>query len=173
MSSLARRTLHITAAVAGIAALGAGLAGNAFAAPAPSQSVPTTEVAPGPSTESPAGSLAGVAGTAGRVVDSPALPALFAFESPLAHAPAVASAIPASTDVASTGAQNRTTYTETTTVNGQTRTRTTQTGPTSSGQDADGPLTQVDGRQVVGDVVNHAVGSPQAVTGSTLGLPLG
>ena len=34
MSSLARRTVRTTAAVAGIAALGAGLAGNAVAAPA-------------------------------------------------------------------------------------------------------------------------------------------
>ena len=34
MSSLARRTVRTTAAVAGIAALGAGLAGNALAAPA-------------------------------------------------------------------------------------------------------------------------------------------
>jgi hypothetical protein len=33
MSSLARRTLRTTAAAAGIAALGAGIAGNAVAAP--------------------------------------------------------------------------------------------------------------------------------------------
>jgi hypothetical protein len=43
MSSLARRTLRTTAAAAGIAALGAGLAGNAVAAPAIDSDVPAPE----------------------------------------------------------------------------------------------------------------------------------
>ena len=44
MSSLARRTLRTSAAAAGIAALGTGIAGNAGAAPAES-TVPTPEAA--------------------------------------------------------------------------------------------------------------------------------
>ena len=45
MSSLARRTLRTTAAAAGIAALGAGLAGNAMAAPAVDTDAPTPDTA--------------------------------------------------------------------------------------------------------------------------------
>jgi len=43
MSSLARRTLRTTAAAAGMAALGVGLAGNALAAPADLPPAPTPE----------------------------------------------------------------------------------------------------------------------------------
>ena len=77
MSSLARRTLRTTAAAAGIAALGAGIAGNAVAAPAES-------AAPTPETTSALAALP----TALPLTDlpsaqaMPALPMLFVFEGP-------------------------------------------------------------------------------------------
>lgn len=52
MSSLARRTLRATAAVAGITAAGVGLAGPALAAPAPAPEKPSTDgAAPAPGTD--------------------------------------------------------------------------------------------------------------------------
>ena len=77
MSSLARRTLRTTAAAAGITALGAGIAGNAIAAPGESPAV----------TPEAASALAALP-TALPVTDlpsaqaMPALPMLFKFEGP-------------------------------------------------------------------------------------------
>jgi hypothetical protein len=101
MSDIARRTLRITVIAAAMAALGAGLVGNAFAAP--------------------------------------------------------------STDTA------RTSPSGTSTGRGDTQ---TYSARTSSNQDPDGPLAQMDSTRLVNDLVGPVVG-PQAVGGSTLGLPLG
>ena len=81
MSSLARRALRTTAAAAGIAALGTGLAGNAVAAPAAGPEAPT----PGP-TAAPQGltsalPLAGLPSTP-AVPGLTNLPILFVFEAP-------------------------------------------------------------------------------------------
>ena len=81
MSSLARRALRTTAAAAGIAALGTGLAGNAVAAPAAGPEAPT----PGP-TAAPQGltsalPLAGLPSTP-AVPGLTNLPMLFVFEAP-------------------------------------------------------------------------------------------
>jgi hypothetical protein len=81
MSSLARRTLRTTAAAAGIAALGTGIAGNAVAAPAES-------AAPTPEATSALGALPAGLPTALPLSDlpsaqaMPALPMLFVFEGP-------------------------------------------------------------------------------------------
>ncbi len=81
MSSLARRTLRTTAAAAGIAALGAGIAGNAIAAPGESPAV-TPEAA------SALAALPTGLPTALPLTDlpsaqaMPALPMLFKFEGP-------------------------------------------------------------------------------------------
>ena len=81
MSSLARRTLRTTAAAAGIAALGAGIAGNAVAAPAES-------AAPTPEATSALAALPAGLPTALPLTDlpsaqaMPALPMLFVFEGP-------------------------------------------------------------------------------------------
>jgi hypothetical protein len=81
MSSLARRTLRTTAAAAGIAALGTGLAGNAVAAPAATGPQP----APGPVSAGPgltsAVPLAGLP-SAPAVPGLSDLPMLFVFEGP-------------------------------------------------------------------------------------------
>lgn len=81
MSSLARRTLRTTAAAAGIAALGAGIAGNAVAAPAES-------AAPTPDATSALAAVPAGLPTALPLTDlpsaqaMPALPMLFTFEGP-------------------------------------------------------------------------------------------
>ena len=81
MSSLARRTLRTTAAAAGIAALGVGLAGNAVAAPAGDVE------APAPASTSPLQGLPSAAPLAGlpsnaAVPNLADLPMLFVFEGP-------------------------------------------------------------------------------------------
>lgn len=83
MSSLARLGLRTTAAAAGIAAIGAGLAGHAFAAPTPG--VPALPGAPLPN----AGSLSNIGSVPNVVGELPAppsslseLPQLFTFEGP-------------------------------------------------------------------------------------------
>ena len=73
MSSLARRTLRTTAAVAGIAAAGVGLAGPAFAAPVAPERPSTDEAAPAPD----ARSTPNLAGEAPKTSDLPDLPQLF------------------------------------------------------------------------------------------------
>ena len=78
MSSLARRTLRTTAAAAGIAALGAGLAGNAMAAPAVDTDAPTPDTAstvPGGLSSSPLAAL-----PSATAVPNP--PMLFVFQGP-------------------------------------------------------------------------------------------
>jgi hypothetical protein len=76
MSSLARRTLRATAAVAGIAAAGVGLAGPAFAAPAAPERPSTDEAAPAPDTRS----TPNVAGDLPKTSDLPDLPQLFTIQ---------------------------------------------------------------------------------------------
>ena len=96
MSSLARRTVRTTAAAAGIAALGAGLAGNAVAAPTADVDAPAPEAASAlqglpsavPLTELP---------SAPAVPNLADLPMLFVFQGPT-----VKTAGPASTPVPST-----------------------------------------------------------------------
>lgn len=81
MSSLARRTLRTTAAAAGIAALGAGLAGNAVAAPAVDTDAPTPDTAstvPGGLSSSPLAALP----SATAVPNLSNLPMLFVFQAP-------------------------------------------------------------------------------------------
>lgn len=81
MSSLARRTLRTTAAAAGIAALGAGLAGNAVAAPAVDTDAPTPDTAstvPGGLSSSPLAALPSA--TAAPNLSN--LPMLFVFQAP-------------------------------------------------------------------------------------------
>jgi hypothetical protein len=73
MSSLARRSLRATAAVAGIAAAGVGLAGPAFAAP---ERPSTDEAAPAPDT----GSTPNVAGGLPKTSELPDLPQLFTIQ---------------------------------------------------------------------------------------------
>jgi hypothetical protein len=97
MSNLARRTLRTTAAAAGMAALGVGLAGNALAAssvPEPEQATgpePALPALPGLSTENPLASLPGVPA-------GPALPMLFVFQGPTVHSPTINTAGPSSPD---------------------------------------------------------------------------
>lgn len=81
MSSLARRTLRTTAAAAGIAALGAGLAGTAMAAPAAESEAPAPETAPASQGLQSVVPLAGLPGTS-AVPDLAELPAAFAFQGP-------------------------------------------------------------------------------------------
>ena len=76
MSSLARRTVRTTAAVAGIAALGAGLAGNAVAAPA--TGVEAASALQGLPSSVPMAALPGA--PAGPSLSD--LPMLFVFEGP-------------------------------------------------------------------------------------------
>jgi hypothetical protein len=77
MSSLARRSLRATAAVAGIAAAGVGLAGPAFAAPAdPEQPSSTDEAAPAPE----AGSTPKLVGDMPKTSELPDLPQLFTIQ---------------------------------------------------------------------------------------------
>jgi len=79
MSSLARRTLRTTAAAAGIAALGAGLAGNAMAAPAVDTDAPSPDTAstvPGGLSSLPLAALP----SAAAVPTLSDLPMLFVFE---------------------------------------------------------------------------------------------
>jgi hypothetical protein len=79
MSSLARRTVRTTAAVAGIAALGAGLAGNALAAPAGGVEAPEAASAlQGLPSSVPLAGLPG-ATAAPNLAD---LPMLFVFQGP-------------------------------------------------------------------------------------------
>jgi hypothetical protein len=90
MSSLARRTLRTTAAAAGLAALGVGLAGNAVAAPATDDAR-----TPGPAPLVPA--LPPLATPLAELPNAPAvppLPMLFVF-----HAPNVNTAGPSGTGV--------------------------------------------------------------------------
>jgi hypothetical protein len=79
MSSLARRTLRTTAAAAGIAALGTGLAGSAVAAPAGPQPAPGPASAPSGLTS--AVPLAGLPSSPSEPGLSD-LPMLFVFEGP-------------------------------------------------------------------------------------------
>jgi hypothetical protein len=104
MSSLARHIVRITVTAAAMAALGAGLAGYALAAPSP--------------------------------------------------------------DTARTSTSNASTARD-----GHTHT-VTHTVQTSSTQDPDDALAQLDSTRLVNDLVGPAVGQP-AIGGSTLGLPLG
>jgi hypothetical protein len=76
MSSLARRTMRATAAVAGIAAAGVGLAGPAFAAPAAPERPSRDEAAPAPDTRS----TPNVLGGAPKTSDLPDLPQLFTIQ---------------------------------------------------------------------------------------------
>ena len=76
MSSLARRSLRATAAVAGIAAAGVGLAGPAFAAPAAPERPSTDEAAPAPE----ASSAPNVAGGLPKTSELPDLPQLFTIQ---------------------------------------------------------------------------------------------
>ena len=76
MSSLARRTLRATAAVAGIAAAGVGIAAPAFAAPVDPERPSTDEAVPAPDTPS----TPNVLGSAPKTSDVPDLPQLFTVE---------------------------------------------------------------------------------------------
>jgi hypothetical protein len=87
MSTLARRTLRTTAAAAGMAALGVGLAGNALAAPADSEPASTPESALPALPALPAGNpLASLP----DVAHGQALPMLFVFQGPTVNTPAAA-----------------------------------------------------------------------------------
>lgn len=84
MSSLARRTLRTTAAAAGIAALGAGLAGNAVAAPAVDTDAPTPDTAstvPGGLSSSPLAALPSATAVP-NLSNLSNLPMLFVFQAP-------------------------------------------------------------------------------------------
>lgn len=85
MSSLARRTLRTTAAAAGIAALGAGLAGTAMAAPAAGSEAPAPETAAAPQGLQSVVPLADLPGTS-AVPGLAELPAAFAFQGPALRA---------------------------------------------------------------------------------------
>lgn len=76
MSSLARRGMRATAAVAGIAVAGLGLAGPAFAAPADPERSSTDEAAPAPEP----GSTPNVAGGLPKTSELPDLPQLFTIQ---------------------------------------------------------------------------------------------
>ncbi|WP_345606380.1 hypothetical protein [Pseudonocardia adelaidensis] len=76
MSSLARRSLRATAAVAGIAAAGVGLAGPAFAAPADPERPSTDEAAPAPDTRS----TPNLAGDLPKTTELSDLPQLFTIQ---------------------------------------------------------------------------------------------
>jgi hypothetical protein len=98
MSSLTRRTVRTTAAAAGIAALGAGLAGNAVAAPAADVEAP----APGPTSmlqglpvAAPRADLPSAPG-APNLAD---LPMLFVFEGPTVNTAGPSSSPAPSVDV--------------------------------------------------------------------------
>ena len=97
MSSLARRTLRTTAAAAGMAALGVGLAGNALAATTAPEPPPTPEPAttlPGVSglpVQNPVATIPGVPG-------GPTLPMLFVFQGPTVHSPTINTAGPSGPD---------------------------------------------------------------------------
>ncbi|HYH29561.1 MAG TPA: hypothetical protein VD903_04170 [Pseudonocardia sp.] len=75
MSSLARRSLRTTAAVAGIAAAGVGLAAPAVAAPQPQDG-------PGTDSGTPATDTAPSPDVIGELPDTAELPQLFTFEGP-------------------------------------------------------------------------------------------
>jgi hypothetical protein len=83
MSSLARRTLRTTVTAAGIAALGAGLAAPAFAAPAlPAlPSLPGADALPGTDAIPGADALSTIPGT-DALPGAGALPPAFSFEAP-------------------------------------------------------------------------------------------
>jgi hypothetical protein len=81
MSSLARRTLRTTAAAAGIAALGAGFAGNAVAAPAVDTDTPAPETASALQGLTSAAPLAGLSNPP-SVSNLSDLPMLFVFQGP-------------------------------------------------------------------------------------------
>jgi hypothetical protein len=76
MSSLARRSLRATAAVAGIAAAGVGLAGPAFAAPAAPERPSSDDAAPAPDTRS----TPNVVGGGPKTSELPDLPQLFTIQ---------------------------------------------------------------------------------------------
>lgn len=76
MSSLLRRGMRATAAVAGIAAAGVGLAGPAFAAPADPEQPSTDETAPAPQTRS----TPNLAGDLPKTAELPDLPQLFTIQ---------------------------------------------------------------------------------------------
>lgn len=81
MSSLARRTLRTTAAAAGIAALGAGLAGNAVAAPSVDPDAAAPEAVTGVPAGLPSLPLAELP-SAPAVPNVSDLPMLFVFQGP-------------------------------------------------------------------------------------------
>lgn len=84
MSRLARHGLRTTAAAAGLAALGAGIAAPALAAPeGPVQ--PASPVAPAPDTAAVEEMLAGLGDVGGA--DAAELPELFTFEMPTINEP--------------------------------------------------------------------------------------
>jgi hypothetical protein len=76
MSSLARRSLRATAAVAGIAAAGVGFTAPAFAAPAAPERPSTDDAAPAPD----AGSTPNVVGDLPKTSELPDLPQLFTIQ---------------------------------------------------------------------------------------------
>ena len=76
MSSLVRRSLRATAAVAGIAAAGVGLAGPAFATPADPERPSADEAAPAPEDRS----TPNVAGGLPKSSELPDLPQLFTIQ---------------------------------------------------------------------------------------------
>lgn len=89
MSSLARRGLHTTVAVAGLAALGAGLAGPAFATPeaAPATETEAVEEAPATPDESAEEDMLADVEEDEPESELAALPELFVFEAPTAALP--------------------------------------------------------------------------------------
>jgi hypothetical protein len=82
MSSLARRTLRATAAVAGIAAAGVGIAAPAFAAPAAPERPSTDEAAPAPDTRATPNLIGGAPKAPDQLSD---LPQLFTIQGTTVH----------------------------------------------------------------------------------------
>jgi hypothetical protein len=180
MSSLATRTLRTTAAAAGMAALGVGLAGNALAAPSTptspqTGSTPALPALPALPTQNPLASLPGVP-------DGTHLPMLFVFQGPTVHSPTVNTAGPSRLDQVRlpVAAPVRTTPsasvgTETTPAHvGPTQAGSTHAGSVSPQPDQVGALSALDSAALFRDLAPQSVVDQQGLGTSGLGLhPLG
>jgi hypothetical protein len=157
MSSLARRTLRTTAAAAGMAALGVGLAGNALAAPADSEPASTPESAQPALPALPVGNpLASLQSGA----HAPALPMLFVFQAPTINtAGPSGSALPGVADRMPAAAPVRT----------QPQTGSAQVTPAASPGRV-GALSALDSAGMFDDLLSKSVVDQRGLGNSTLGL---
>jgi hypothetical protein len=170
MSSLARRTLRTTAAAAGMAALGVGLAGNALAAPADSEPASTPESAQPALPALPVGNpLASLPSGA----HAPALPMLFVFQAPTINTagpsgsalPAVADRMPAAAPVRTQPAARA----QAAPATARPQTGSAQVTPAASPGRA-GALSGLDSAGMFDDLLSKSVVDQRGLGNSTLGL---